>query len=214
MAITALHHDTPATTVALPRRYELVALASSAGGISALGEILGALPPTFVIPIVVIQHRSVGNPLIFPRILSRMARGRSVKLAEAGEQLVPGTVYVAPADFHLVVAADRTLQLVDGRRIKFLRSSANPLFESAAQVLGPRVIAVVLTGGGSDATDGVQAVKSMGGVVIAQDPEQAEHPSMPLSAIRTGAVDYVLPLPAIAPMLVSLVSANPVIPTE
>jgi two-component system chemotaxis response regulator CheB len=97
---------------------------------------------------------------------------------------------------------------MDGQRIKFLRSSANPLFESAAQVLGDRVIAVVLTGGGSDGTDGVQAVKSMGGIIIAQDPEQAQHPDMPLSAIRTGVVDYVLSVHDIAPTLVRLASGN------
>jgi two-component system chemotaxis response regulator CheB len=186
----------------------LVALAASAGGIPALGEILAALPADFDIPIVVIQHRAATRISILPVILSRAAPGRLIKSAEPGEPLTAGCVYVAPADFHLVVAPDRTLHFLDGRRIKFVRSSANPLFESAARALQGRVIAVVLTGGGSDATDGVQAVKSMGGIVIAQDPLQAEHPGMPLSAIRTGAVDYVLPLREIAPMLVHLASAN------
>ena len=188
-------------------------LAASAGGITALGEILSALPATFDIPIVVIQHRSTTSPEIFPRILSRMAPGLRIKQADAGERLTGGIVYVAPPDFHLVIVPDRTLAFVDGRRIKFLRSSANPLLESAAQVLGGRVIAVVLTGGGTDATDGVQAVKRMGGIVIAQDPEQAQHPGMPRSAINTGAVDYILPLGAIAPLLVRLATTNPAIPT-
>jgi two-component system chemotaxis response regulator CheB len=143
-----------------------------------------------------------------------MAPGLNIKSAERGERLAAGKVYIAPPDFHLVIAPDHTLEFVDGRRIKFLRSSANPLLESAAQVLGNRVIAVVLTGGGSDATDGVQAVKSMGGVVIAQDPVQAQHPGMPLSAIQTGAVDYILPLDAIAPLLVRLASANVASPSE
>lgn len=195
------------------RRYELVALAASAGGIPALGEILSALPSSFDVPIVIIQHRSVARPEIFPRILSRMAPGLRIKSAEPGERLTSGIVYVAPPDFHLVVAPGRTLEFVDGRRIKFLRSSANPLLESAAHVLDGRVIAVVLTGGGSDATDGVQTVKTMSGIVIAQDPQQAQHPSMPLSAIHSGAVDYVLPLSAIAPMLVSLTGATHSLPT-
>ena len=143
-----------------------------------------------------------------------MARGLRIKQAEPGEHLNPGNVYVAPADFHLVVAPNRTLQFVDGRRIELLRSSANPLVESAARVLEGHVIAVVLTGSGTDATDGVQEVKNMGGIVIVQDPQQAQHPSMPLSAIRTGAVDYVLPLDAIAPLLVRLATANDSFPTE
>jgi two-component system chemotaxis response regulator CheB len=129
-----------------------------------------------------------------------------VRNAEQGESLRPGIVYLAPPQRHLVVRGDRTLHLMDGRKIKHLRSSANPLFESAAYALAGRVIAVVLTGGGSDGTDGVQTVRGMGGVVIAQDPATAGSPSMPQIAIRTGAVDYVLSLDAIAPMVVRLVS--------
>ena len=196
------------------KRYELVALAASAGGIAALGEILHALPADFEIPLVVILHRGVTNPSVLPRVLTRFAPERRIKAAEPGEPINPGMVYVAPPDLHLIVAPDRTLRFVDGRRIKFVLSSANPLFESAARVLEGHVIAVVLTGGGSDATDGVQAVKNMGGIVIAQDPEQAQHASMPRSAISSGAVDYVLPLDAIAPMLVSLTSANGLMPNR
>ena len=91
-------------------------------------------------------------------------------------------------------------------------SSANPLFASAAQVYGPRAIAVVLTGSGYDATDGVQAVKAHGGVVIAQDPSTARHSGMPRSAVETGAVDYVLPLDAIAPAIAAIVRGEPVAP--
>jgi two-component system, chemotaxis family, protein-glutamate methylesterase/glutaminase len=210
MTKVAAPHDVNAarSTNQGARRYELVAIAASAGGFTALGEILAALPPYFDVPVVVIQHRSAKSPGLFPIILSRMAPRLHIKQAEPGEHLADGIVYVAPPDFHLVLAPDRTLQFMDGRRIKFVRSSANPLFESAAQVLSGRVIAVVLTGGGSDATDGVQAVKSMGGVVIVQDPQQAQHPSMPLSAIQTGAVDYILPVRDIGPTLVRLATAN------
>lgn len=190
------------------RRYDLIVLAASAGGIAAVSEILQALPREFDVPIAVVQHRGSDRPSLLPQVLGRNAPGRRIKSAEPGEPIESGNVYVAPADLHLVVAPDHTLRFMDGHRIKFVLSSANPLFESAAQVLGSRVIAVVLTGGGSDATDGVQAVKNVGGIVIAQDPEQAQHASMPLSAIRTGAVDYVLPLASIAPMLVSLVGAT------
>lgn len=201
----------PAT---LARRYDLVVIAASAGGITAVSEILRALPPDFDIPIAIVQHRGVSGPTLLPRVLGRHAPGRRIKSAEPGEKLADGIVYVAPADLHLVVAPDRTLRFMDGHRIKFVLSSANPLFESAASVLGGRVIAVVLTGSGTDGTDGVQAVKNVGGIVIAQDPEQAQYGSMPLSAIRTGSVDYVLPLDAIAPMLVSLSNANDVTPTR
>jgi two-component system chemotaxis response regulator CheB len=87
-------------------------------------------------------------------------------------------------------------------------SSANPLLESVAPIFSDHVIAVVLTGSGLDATDGVQAVKACGGIVIAQDEATSLHFGMPGSAIRTGVVDRVLPLSSIAPALVELVSAR------
>jgi two-component system chemotaxis response regulator CheB len=192
------------------RPCELIAIAASAGGLAALREVLGGLPAQFDVPIVVVQHRSTSNPDRLPAILSRAVPWFRVKQAEDGDVISPKTVYVAPPDFHLVVRHDHTIGLEGGRRIKFLRSSANPLLESAASALEGRLIAVVLTGGGSDATDGVQTVKSKGGIVIAQNPRHAEHPSMPMAAIQTGAVDYVLELDDIAPMLLQLAKTNSV----
>jgi two-component system chemotaxis response regulator CheB len=125
--------------------------------------------------------------------------------AAEGETIHPGTVYVARSDSHLTVAADRRFRYRDGTRISFVRSSANPLFESAARVFDGHVIAVVLSGAGHDATDGVQGVKAHGGLVIAQDEATSAHWSMPESAIRSGAVDYVLPLGEIASALDAIV---------
>jgi two-component system chemotaxis response regulator CheB len=119
----------------------------------------------------------------------------------------PGTVYVAPADLHLVIESDGALGFSNGRRIRYLLSSANPLFESAAR-FGGRVIAAVLTGSGYDATDGVQAVRASGGVVIAQDEATSAVFGMPRSAIATGAVAHVLPLAAIGPAIASLVTTG------
>ena len=109
------------------------------------------------------------------------------------------------------MTADGAFVYRDGRRIRFLRSSANPLFESAAKVFEGHVIAVVLTGYGRDGTDGVQGVKIHGGTVIAQDLATSEQWSMPQSAIQSGAVDYVLPLSAIGPALNDLVHGRPVV---
>ena len=106
------------------------------------------------------------------------------------------------------MSPNRRFELIDGRRIRHVFSSANPLFTTAADVLGP-VIGVVLTGMGRDGTDGVQAVKEAGGVVIAQDEATSEWFSMPRSAIATGAVDYVLPLDRIGAKLVELLDRLP-----
>jgi two-component system chemotaxis response regulator CheB len=150
----------------------------------------------------VVLHRSRREVDLLPMVLGRSS-ALPVRRVEPGQPVKPGTVYVAPADAHLVVSPTRRFELIDGRRIGHVFSSANPLFTTAAHVLGP-VIGVVLTGMGQDGTDGVQAVKEAGGVVIAQDEATSEWFSMPRSAIATGVVDYVLPLDRIGAKLVEL----------
>jgi two-component system chemotaxis response regulator CheB len=112
------------------------------------------------------------------------------------------------------IKPDRTISLVDGKRIRQVRSSANPLFETASRVFGPHVIAVVLSGFDSDGTDGVQAVRKRGGTVIAQDRATSPHFDMPRSAIATGAVNLVLPADRIGPALVSLATTGSFDPPE
>ena len=184
-------------------RYALVVIAASAGGVQALQKLLAGLPPDFPIPIAIVQHRTGNPPNLLARVLGRHTP-LTVKLAEAGESISAGTVYLAPPHEHLIVRRGGSLALVNGRKIRHVRSSANPLFASAAQVFGDAVIAVVLTGGDSDATDGVQSVKQRGGIVIAQDEASSAMFGMPHSAIQTGAVHAILPLPAIAPELLRL----------
>jgi two-component system, chemotaxis family, protein-glutamate methylesterase/glutaminase len=182
---------------------EIVTIAASAGGVLALRRLLSALPSDFPLPVVIVQHRMVHTPDLLPRVLGRTCR-LPVELARAGERPLPGRVYIAPADRHLVVGSDYRFAMTDGRKIHYVRSSADPLFASAAVVSGGRVLAVILTGGDSDGSDGVLAVKAAGGIVIAQDAATSECFSMPQSAIRTGAVDFILPLDEIGPMLVTL----------
>ena len=186
-----------------PAAPAVVVMAASSGGVAALSTVLSGLPADFPLPIAIVQHRTDALPNLMTKILSR-ARPLPVKTAEEGEVIQPGTVYVAPSDRHMVMRADRSVALMDGRRIRYVRSSANPLFESAAKGLDGGVIGVVLTGYGADGTDGVQAIRAAGGIVIAQDPATAAQGAMPASAIRTGAVDYVVPLDEIAPLLVRL----------
>ena len=188
----------------MKRRYAVVVIAASAGGIQALQKLLSALPSDFPLPIAIVQHRTGNPPNLLARVLGRHT-ALKVKNAEDGENLHAGTVYLAPPRQHLVMRRDETLALVNGHKIRHVHSSANPLFVSAAQVFGDGVIAVVLTGGDSDATDGVQTVHHRGGIVIAQDETTSHIFGMPHSAIQTGAVHAILPLPAIAPELLRLV---------
>ena len=173
-------------------------MAASAGGVQALQRVLSGLPPDFPLPVAIVQHRTGNPPNLLARVLGRHTP-LAVKTAQQGEIMVPGTVYLAPPREHLVIRSDETLALVDGhRKIRHVFSSANPLFASAAQVYGDGVIAVVLTGADSDATDGVQSVRQRGGIVIAQDRATSHVFGMPHAAISTGAVNAVLPLPEIA----------------
>jgi two-component system chemotaxis response regulator CheB len=186
-----------------------VAIAASAGGIQATSRVLAGLPVDFAAAVVVIQHRAPRPNGYLDRIFGRSSRLPAV-FAKDGQAIEAGVVYLAPSNQHLTVAIDRRFAYTNGRRIRFVWSSANPLLESAAPAFRDRLIAVVLTGGGSDATDGVQQVKAHGGVVVAQDEGTSDHWGMPGAAVRSGAVDYVLPLGAIAPALDALVHGRPV----
>lgn len=184
-------------------RVKMIVLAASAGGLQAFIEILSALPANFPVPLAIVLHRQPDRVSLLPEILARHTKLR-VKQAEVGELIRPGTVYVAPPNRHLVVTSNHTFSYRNGKRIRGTCSSANPLFETAAAAWNAPIIAVVLTGGDADAAEGVQAVKARGGIVLAQDPASCEVFSMPLSAIKTGAVDLVLPLKEIGPTLISL----------
>jgi two-component system chemotaxis response regulator CheB len=190
-----------------PAPYDAVVIAASIGGVQALSSILSLLPVDFPVPIAVVLHRTTDLPNLLPEVLGRSTRLR-VKLAEEGEVMVPGMVYLAPPNLHMTIRADRAVHLFDGRRIRHVRSSANPLFSSAAEALKGRVIAVVLTGGDADATDGVQTVRGSGGIVLAQDRATSVDFSMPHSAIKTGSVAQVLPLEKIGPALIALLAGS------
>ncbi|HEX6933846.1 MAG TPA: chemotaxis protein CheB [Streptosporangiaceae bacterium] len=188
--------------------YGIVAVAASAGGITALGHVLGGLPPGFSVPVVVVQHLDPRHKTIIAEVLGRRAR-MPVKLAEDGERAKPGTIYVAPPNRHLLVEAEGTLMLSSSELVHFLRPSADLLFESVAGSYGSRAIACVLTGTGSDGAMGATAVKSRGGTVIVEDPEMAEFKGMPEAVVAAGAVDFVLPLDEIATVIRGLVEATP-----
>ena len=184
--------------------FDIVAIASSAGGVTALSELVAELPSSFPSTIVVVQHLSPNYVSHLAEILQRKVQ-LPVKPAEQGEKAHPGTIYIAPPDQHLLVAPDRTLVLTRSELVHFLRPSADVLFKSVAATYGKRAIAVVLTGTGKDGALGVKAIHQTGGKVIVQDPETAEFNAMPQNAIATGSVDFILPLSEIATKLMSLV---------
>ena len=202
----------PPPQAAAPARSEpwLIVLAASVGGVQALRTIIAALPADFSAALVIVQHRPPQRQSELADILRYVAHMPVVEPQDL-QPIQPGVIYLARPDAHLTVTHRQQFLHRDGSRIRFSRSSANPLFESAADVFGKHVVAVVLTGTGSDATDGVQAVRKHGGYVIAQDKLTAEQWGMPGAAVASGVVDYVLPLTAIAPAIQAIVSGTPMV---
>jgi len=183
--------------------FEVVALAASAGGLNALTHVLAALPPEFPAALVVVQHVDPRHRSLMAQILARRTR-IAVNEAHEGDALRAGSAYIAPSNRHLLVNADRTLSLTQTELVRFVRPSADLLFESTAASFKERAIAVVLSGSGSDGAMGVKAIKKMGGTVIVQDARHAEFSGMPEAAQATGLADFVLELDEIAPALQKL----------
>jgi two-component system, chemotaxis family, protein-glutamate methylesterase/glutaminase len=185
-------------------RFDVVAIASSAGGLKALSKILLDLGTEFRATVLVVQHLDRTHRSLMAEILGRRI-SLPVKQAEDGELVESGAVYIAPPDHHLLVNGDRTLTLTRTELVHFVRPSADLLFESVAASFKERAIAVVATGTGTDGAMGVRAIKKMGGTVVAQDESSSEFFGMPGAAIATGSVDLVLSLEKIGPALKALV---------
>lgn len=177
----------------------LVAVAASTGGPAVLHEVLCALPGTFPLPIVIVQHIARGFVVALADWLQHGCRLR-VKVAVDGEALRAGTVYLAPDDEQCGVADGRVV-LTKDEKVGPFRPSATYLFDSAARAYGPAVLAVILTGMGSDGVDGLQRVRAAGGRIIAQDEDSCVVFGMPGQAVRAGIVDAVLAPAAIAEQL-------------
>jgi two-component system chemotaxis response regulator CheB len=186
-----------------PTDVRLVAMAASTGGPAALRRILMDLPSDFPVPIVVVQHIAHGFAEGFVDWL-RGSTPLHVKLAESYEQARAGSVYVAPDDRHLGVAPDLRLILSDDPAVGSFRPSADYLFTSAGSALRGRLVAVIMTGMGSDGANGLALAHGAGSYVIAQDRQSSVVYGMAHEAERRGAVDEVVSLPEIALRLVSL----------
>lgn len=179
--------------------FDVVVIGASAGGLNAVSSVLAPLPADFPAAIVIVQHllpdrRSYSVPL-----LSEQTRMR-VKEAEDEEVLLPGTVYVAPPNSHVLVRKG-SLALSHSPLVRFSRPSIDVTFESAAVAYGDRCVGVVLSGANSDGADGIRAIKQAHGLTLVQDPKAAEFDAMPAAAVATGCADRVLPLGDIGPEL-------------
>jgi two-component system chemotaxis response regulator CheB len=187
------------------RHRDLVLIGASAGGVDALKEVVGQLPPEFPAAILVVLHVSSSGTSVLPQILTRSGE-LPAAFARAGDELARGQIYVAPADHHMLVH-DGHIHLSQGPRENGHRPAIDPLFRSAARARDGRCIGVILSGLLDDGASGLRFIKSHGGAAVVQDPEDALFPSMPRAAMQMTEVDRVVSAADIAQALCGLIEA-------
>ncbi len=186
--------------------FQLIVIGSSAGGIEALSQLVTSLPVSFPVPIVIAQHLDPKRPSHLASILSRHSR-LPVVIVEQHEKLEPGTIYVVPSNNHIAITDHDVRILNEGQGRP--KPSVDLLFSSASQVFGEKLIAVILSGTGSDGTLGVRAVHDNGGTVLAQNPNSSAYPGM-AQALAPETVDIVADLSQIGSLLFDLVNGKTV----
>jgi two-component system, chemotaxis family, protein-glutamate methylesterase/glutaminase len=188
------------------RNRGIIVVGASAGGLQALQKLVGGLPADLPAAMFVVMHIAADSPGLLPAILNRSGP-LSAAFAVDGEAFQPGRIYVAPPDHHLFLKAG-WMRVSRGPKENGFRPAVDPLFRTAAQVYGPRVIGVILSGALDDGTYGLKLIKQQCGVAVVQHPEEALTPSMPLSAIQNVEVDHILTAAKMPPLIASLVEKS------
>jgi len=183
-------------------RRDIIVIGASAGGVHALRFLVSRLPRTLVGSIFMVLHRSPSFVGDCPSVLSGDSR-QVVREPADGEPVRAGSIYLAPRDVHMIVEHQH-IRLVREGKEHCTRPAVDPLFRSAAETYGPRVVGVILTGGGYDGLDGLIAIKAAGGLSLVQDPSEARVDSMPRHAIAKDHVDAVLSLEEMGSTLAAL----------
>ena len=185
------------------QKIKAIVIGASAGGLYALKKLIPALPADFPCPVLVVQHMSPHSDNYMARMLDELSPMK-IKEADEKELIVPGTVYIAPPDYHLLVESDYTLSLSMEEKVNYSRPSIDVLFETAADVYGSHLLGIVLTGANADGANGLLAVKKKGGYTIVQHPDDAESPAMPRAAINRAKPEKILTLEEIITFLATM----------
>lgn len=183
--------------------FMLVTIGTSLGGLSALKTILKDIPEGFAAAIAVVQHRHKESDYSLCTFLQQFTP-LPIADVEDKQRILPSHIYMAPADYHLIVEPGY-FSLSTDDPVSYARPSIDVLFETAADAYQEQTIGVILTGANQDGVHGLSAIKAKGGITIVQQPETAESPVMPSAAIAAVSVDRILPLSQIAKELVELV---------
>lgn len=187
----------------MTKKCELIVMGGSWGGLNAVTKILEGLPKRFSIPIVIVLHRSKHYQSYLESLLQAKVAIR-VKEAEEKEPIRAGYVYLAPANYHLLIEEDRTFSFDLSAPVHYSRPSIDVTFESVAEVFGKWAAGVILTGANHDGAAGLQAIAAGGGMTLVQDPAEAEASVMPQAALDKSPGHQVLRLTQINFFLMEL----------
>jgi two-component system, chemotaxis family, protein-glutamate methylesterase/glutaminase len=179
--------------------YELLLVGGSAGSLEVILSLLPALQGEKELAIVLVLHRRSAESMLSHLLGERTSW--TVKEAEEKEAIVPGTIYIAPADYHLLIEEDKTFSLDYSEKVNYSRPSIDVTFETAAETYGPNVVALLLSGANHDGTAGLQKIKAAGGYVLVQDPEEAVVAYMPQHAIENVEVDAIVKTSAVPALI-------------
>lgn len=185
------------------RPVEIIVIGASAGAIEAISAILARLPADFAIPILIVIHLPADRRSLVAEVFQAKCP-LVVKEADDKEPIRPGTVYVAPPDYHLLVEEDRRISLADDEPVLYSRPSIDVLFESAADAFGAAAMGIVLTGANSDGARGLRQIAERGGQTVVQQPATAYASAMPQAALELAPASKVLDLAEIPRLLNSL----------
>jgi|HubBroStandDraft_1064217.scaffolds.fasta_scaffold158165_2 two-component system chemotaxis response regulator CheB len=174
------------------KRDRLLVIGGSAGSLQVILSVLTVIGEGFPVPVLIILHRNVGFESMLGDLFSSRTR-LPVKEVEEKDPLLTGTVYLCPADYHVLLENDHSFSLDYSERVHFSRPSIDVTLRSAADVYGDGLLALLLSGGNADGVEGMQYVRERGGVTVVQDPLTAEVPYMPQQAIMRAPPDYILP---------------------
>jgi two-component system, chemotaxis family, protein-glutamate methylesterase/glutaminase len=191
----------------MTRGFDLIVIGGSAGAIDVLGRILPALTSALASAVAIVIHLPPQGPNVLHEILANPA-SPPMKLAEDKEPIVPGTIYFAPPDYHLLVETGRTFALSRDERVHYSRPAVDVLFESAAEAFGEKLLGIILSGANSDGAQGLRAIADAGGMTVVQAIESAEMRAMPAAALASAPGSMELDVPQLAELLRTHGEAN------
>lgn len=183
--------------------YQAVVLGGSTGSIEVLLQILPKLPSPLPFALIIVVHRKNTSDSTLAHLLAQKTTC-PLREVEDKDPITPGTIYLAPPDYHLLLERDNIFSLDDSEKVNYSRPSIDVTFESAADVYGPSLVAILLSGANSDGSAGMQVIKKAGGLLVVQQPDTALAGFMPQQALLNAAVDYCLDIPQLIDFLASL----------